>query len=182
MRQATWAGVDLSLTHSCIVLVRKSQNGKETVKVVDVKTKPDEFQNDVDRIIYIANRVVDTMSEQAPSAICIEAPALLARGRSVNQIFGLNMVVRVFLRQSGHLFYDVMPAELKKFACGKGNADKSLVVRDVFKRFDYEAGSNDEADAYILAQIAKRLSCGRLPGDVSFQNEVVEKVLERSLS
>jgi crossover junction endodeoxyribonuclease RuvC len=43
---------------------------------------------------------------------------------------------------------------LKQFICGKGNAAKADVVREVTRRFDWFVGGEDEADAVVLAAMA----------------------------
>lgn len=49
---------------------------------------------------------------------------------------------------------EVAPTTLKKFACGKGNADKSAVVSAMTKKHGVEFGNDNEADAYALARVA----------------------------
>ncbi len=56
-------------------------------------------------------------------------------------------------RVCGVAFLVVPPARLKKFACGKGNAKKDEIRLAVYKRWGFEAPTNDEVDAYVLARI-----------------------------
>ncbi len=52
---------------------------------------------------------------------------------------------------------DVPPAVVKKYATGKGNADKDTVLLAVARRFPHvDITGNDEADALILAAMGAR--------------------------
>jgi crossover junction endodeoxyribonuclease RuvC len=44
----------------------------------------------------------------------------------------------------------VSPASRAKYATGKGNAGKDVVMREVARRFPDFAGGEDEADALVL--------------------------------
>lgn len=47
----------------------------------------------------------------------------------------------------------VPPTSLKKFATGKGNADKESVIASVASVWNYHIPHNDEADAFVLMQM-----------------------------
>lgn len=52
----------------------------------------------------------------------------------------------------------VAPSTLKKFILGKGKGEKSFIVREVFKAYGLDAGTDDEADACALAHIGACLT------------------------
>jgi len=62
-------------------------------------------------------------------------------------------VVRGVLFDLNIPFLLVAPNTLKKYATGKGNADKYTVMRQADKRLGYEGSSTDEADALWLRAI-----------------------------
>jgi crossover junction endodeoxyribonuclease RuvC len=66
---------------------------------------------------------------------------------------GYEVRSRMISLVAGSIF-EVAPTTLKKFACGKGNADKSAVVSAMTKRHGVEFGNDNEADAYALARCA----------------------------
>ena len=66
------------------------------------------------------------------------------------QLAGL---VRACLFDLNIPFLLVAPNTLKKYATGKGNADKYTVMRHADKRLGYEGSSTDEADALWLRAI-----------------------------
>jgi crossover junction endodeoxyribonuclease RuvC len=61
---------------------------------------------------------------------------------------------------------------LKKFVAGKGNVDKNVVLKEVFKRWQFDTDDDNIADAFVLMQIGRCLA-GQLPA----QNEVQVKII-----
>ena len=46
------------------------------------------------------------------------------------------------------------PKILKMFVTGNGNSGKDLMIREVFKRWNFDTNNNDVADAFGLAKMA----------------------------
>jgi crossover junction endodeoxyribonuclease RuvC len=112
--------------------------------------------------------------------ICIEdyfMPANKGQLKSAMSLAALGTIMRLTLFEAGFAFYVVAPSQLKKFATGKGTGQKSIVVREVFKRWGVEAKDDNQADACTLAHIAEALITED-PERVKFQAEVVKKVTE----
>lgn len=56
---------------------------------------------------------------------------------------------------------EVAPSALKAFATGKGNAPKPVVMLEVFKRWAFDPGQDDNiADAYVLARMVRAATLG----------------------
>lgn len=89
---------------------------------------------------------------------------------------GIGWGVRMKLDEMGIKYIEVPPTVLKKFATGKGNSGKQVVMREVFKRWGYENDSDNIVDGYVLAQIG-RAADGKLE-TVKFQKEALNKVSE----
>lgn len=87
--------------------------------------------------------------------VLIEGYAFGARGRAVFSIGELGGVVRLELFRGCLPVVDIPPSNLKKFATGKGNASKDLVLVEAVKRLGYEGASNDEADALWMLNMAR---------------------------
>jgi hypothetical protein len=85
----------------------------------------------------------------------IEAPmTVMHQGRG-------NLVERAFIfsclysSQEVTNTFTVNPSTHKKFTCGTGAAKKELVLKFVYKRWNFDTNSNDVADAYSIAQCAR---------------------------
>jgi crossover junction endodeoxyribonuclease RuvC len=104
----------------------------------------------------------------------IEDFSFASKGRAVFEIGGFGYLVRHALRKRGVEMLLVAPTLVKKFATGKGNADKSLVLKEVYKRWQADFEDDNVADAYVLA----RIGMVYLTGDyvTSFQQEVMDKL------
>lgn len=87
---------------------------------------------------------------------------------------GIGWGIRMALYRVGIKYTEVPPAQLKRFACGRGNASKEYVAIGVYKRWGFESTSNNITDAYVLAQIA-RAQTGKLPL-TKFQKEVIARI------
>lgn len=69
----------------------------------------------------------------------------------------IGTVLRYFAMQKGVPLIEVAPTQLKKFACGKGNAKKDEIRLAVFKNWQQEFKSHNEVDAFVLAKIAEAI-------------------------
>jgi len=48
-------------------------------------------------------------------------------------------------------FYYIPPTKLKKFVTGKGNCEKSLILKAVYKKWNFDTDDDNIADAYGIA-------------------------------
>lgn len=92
-----------------------------------------------------------------------------------SEIVGLSYIVRYKLWQAGIPCIQVNPMHLKKFVSGRGNAEKSMILREVYRRFGAIVSNDNEADAVVLAHIGMAL-LGTWEPQTAAQREVLEKV------
>ncbi|MFE6745914.1 hypothetical protein ACFVGM_08695 [Kitasatospora purpeofusca] len=93
--------------------------------------------------------------------ICLEGYAPGSRfGREV--LGELGGITRLALAQTWppDLLTVVSPSAAKKFATGSGTAPKDTVLLQVYKKWGAEFASNDLADAYVLARVARGMTLG----------------------
>ena len=70
---------------------------------------------------------------------------------------------RHWLRTLSDLRVLVTPSQLKKFATGKGNVDKNVVIKEVYKRFGIDTDDDNTADAVVLGYIGLALTDEYVP-------------------
>ena len=75
----------------------------------------------------------------------------------------LNGIVEFWLWHRRIPYVLVAPSTLKKFILSSGKAEKSFIVREVYKAYALDAGTDDEADACVLAHIGACLTGAEEP-------------------
>lgn len=106
-----------------------------------------------------ARRLTDIRSEimesaEAANLVLIEGYSYGSVNSQAHSLGELGGVVRVALYEDGIPYLVVSPSEIKKYATGKGNASKDAVLQQAVHRSGRTFGSNDEADAWWLLQMA----------------------------
>ena len=153
-------GIDPSLTSTGIVVLR----GNKVELAVTTKNKPelgtiDRVRLIYERIVCVAESLTDGEKWQAPDLIVIEGFSYGSKGRSVFDIAYLGWRIREELErlrtEDNIPWLEVPPSQLKKFATGQGNANKEIILQQVYKRWGVEFSDNNQADAYVLARIGE---------------------------
>ncbi|MFD6770618.1 hypothetical protein ACFWC6_30845 [Micromonospora chalcea] len=139
-------GIDLSLTCTGI-----AGNGwTDTIK-------PNARLRGVERLLWIRDEITNAYAVAA-DLITIEGPSYGSQGSSRqsghHERAGLWWMVRSALHQRDKRVAVIPPASLKRYATGKGNADKAAMMLAVARRFPWFDGGEDEADALWLAAMA----------------------------
>lgn len=133
-------GLDLSLRSTGIA------DADGTVRVV----RTSELRG-MQRIDVIQTAVVRALD--GVDLVAVEGYAMAARGRSVFALGEVGGVVRHTIWVLGHAWIDVPPTSLKRYATGRGDANKIAMVIAARDRLGYEGGDTDEADALWLRAI-----------------------------
>lgn len=87
-------------------------------------------------------------------------------------------IIRYHLIEKGLRPIVIAPATLKKFITGKGNADKSIVLKEVLRRYELDIDDHNMADAFGLALIGKAIMEGT-DGLPAFQRDIIEEIKMR---
>ena len=171
--EGCFVGLDMSLTGTGFFMKRGSTVAMETVKTTP-KTCPD----DLARLRHIVSEVMRRIPKDV-RMVCIEDFFTPSNPFQIGAAIGLAMLgatMRLALYEAGMPFFVVAPSQVKKFATGKGTGQKSMVVKEVFKRWGYEAKDDNQADACGLAHVAEALCSPELERP-QYQREVVKTVL-----
>ncbi len=111
----------------------------------------------LDRLVRFALERVEVAAAAPatlPPLVLVEGYSLMSKGAGHHDTTELGGVLRreIWFR-AGVRAVEVPPGTLKKFATGKGNANKTVVVSRVALRWGVEFGTDDEYDAYALARL-----------------------------
>lgn len=138
-------GIDPSLTGTGLVAL----DGDELLFSECYKPK----SKGIERLLDIESVVGDFLYAHNPQIICLEGYSFGSRGRAVFQTGELGGIIRAMLYAYGKDWLEITPSQVKKFATGKGNSGKDLILQQVYKRWGQEFKTSDEADAFVLAKI-----------------------------
>lgn len=135
-------GLDLSLTSSGVA---PSDGSTYRIKTNAKQTLPDRLRTIADRVCFEISNNTLTLIEEVPSHAAFSITALAKVHGAVLYKIG-----------NSPMLYATPPV-LKKYATGKGNANKDAVLAEAIRRFNFQGTSNDEADAFILMNMGMDL-------------------------
>lgn len=145
----TVIGLDLSLTSTGAVVLSPGEEPHNVAQEsMVIKSK---FKGEA-RLEHIREQVMVLVGLNQPDLIVLEGYAF-GRPNAMAALGELSGVIKHSLHVQGWPFMVVPPTRVKKYVCGKGNAKKDEVRLGVYKRWGFEAKTNDEIDAYGLARI-----------------------------
>jgi Holliday junction resolvasome RuvABC endonuclease subunit len=139
-------GLDLSLTSTGVA---PSDGDPYRIKTTSSQSLPK-------RLHIIADGIKREVDKTAQDVLLVieEVPSHAAF--SITGLAKVHGAVLYVLGEDTPYVY-VTPPVLKKYATGKGNANKDVVLAAAIRRFDFEGTSNDEADAWILMNLGLEL-------------------------
>ncbi len=169
-----YLGLDLSLTATGFYLIR--EGGKD--EYFEINTKPEMFQDDIERSDYIARMILEKIKGVEISFIAVEDYFTGKQAQSVIKLATLGTVVRTRLLDAGYPYMAFAVAQIKKFESGAGNSPKDNMLKSVFKKHGLDTSSNNIADACAIAHIGKGY-CEWMSGRrdfLAYETEVMKKV------
>lgn len=95
----------------------------------------------------------------------------------------LGGVFRLALYDNTVAFNVVAPPSVKKYCTGSGRADKNVILKEVFRRWEVDVTSDDLADAFVIAKIAEAVWSVQNNRDIILtktEREVVNKILNEN--
>lgn len=174
-------GVDFSLSNAGICRLR--QDGKFKTFSFKAKDMPKEvrgrnvfvarmarYDNHIDNIVATIARTPNVVG------IYLEGYSYASQGRAVITLGEVGGILRNRLESEFGKVHEVPPSSLKQFILGKGSGDKIAMAMGVYKRWHLEFPSNDECDAFGLAQLGA-CCLGWWPAVNAAQRQAVEAVL-----
>jgi crossover junction endodeoxyribonuclease RuvC len=169
----SYLGLDLSLTATGFYLITEDKP-----VFMEIKTKPEKFPNEIARVDYIADVILENIKKYKVKFIALEDFFSGQQAMSVIKLAILGSIVRYRLLEAGYSYLAVAPTQIKKFETGKGVAPKDNMLKSVFKKHGFDTNSNNIADACAIAHLGKSY-CEYLGGKRDFAKyelEVLKKI------
>lgn len=150
----TVAGLDLSLTGTGVCRLATGQPA--TLATIGSAGKRDDtLAQRHQRLVRLAGRILHAVGDV--DLAVVEGPAYASTTGHMHDRSGLWWLVVHGLRNHAGRVVEVTPASRCRYATGKGNAPKDAVLAAVVRRYPgIEVGTNDEADALVLAAMGAR--------------------------
>lgn len=160
-------GLDLSLTSTGIAALDVGGGALFTHAVRSKGTKADRLPQNTARLRDLAGRITAAVRRVDPDLVVVESALFSShQDSSAHRRAGLWWLV-VDTLDAAYPVVAAAPTTVKKFATGKGNADKSAVLLAVARRWGEDVlpdARGDRADAAVLAALgAYRLGGASLP-------------------
>lgn len=138
----TVLGLDLSLTATGVA----GNAGHGWADVI----KPPAHLRGHQRLAHIQAEITDLYLTRV-DLVVVEGPSYGSVTGSFHERAGLWWLITHHLWARGTPVAVMPPASLKKWATGKGNASKDLVLLETVRRYPWFQGDNNAADALCLA-------------------------------
>lgn len=94
----------------------------------------------------------NALAEHVRPDLVVFEGLVVFRGNAVLQLAGLGYMVRCDYDLAGYQLFDIPPSTLKKFATGRGHAEKSEMITAARLYLGYDGFDDNEADALWLLQ------------------------------
>jgi Holliday junction resolvasome RuvABC endonuclease subunit len=180
-KQTTIVGIDYSLNSPAICIAgdnfdfdkcsfhfltrKKKYVGKFDKNIFGYEYK--DFNTPIERFTNISIWALDVIHKNKSNTakVFIEGYSFGSKGQAVFQIAENCGILKYRLQMSPTILYDtIVPSVVKKYASGKGNADKQLMYdsfkehtkKDLMKIFDMQTLNNpvtDIVDSYYIAKV-----------------------------
>lgn len=167
-------GIDPSLTNTGICYGSTDDTWQVTT-CSSVKLGDSVFDR-VRRYESLVAKIMRILETVKPTLILIEEYAYSKNMSGQMYLGEFGGILRWNITDLTEHVYEVTASGLKKFATGKGNAPKDLVMAHVAQRYGQLFKNNDEADSFVLYQMAL-VAAGRVEAANAAQRESVAKVL-----
>lgn len=148
--------------------------------IVTLQFEPKKFGSGIDRLIAIEQALAVHLAAwndaDTIEHVCLEGYAMASKfGRE--KAGELGAIVKRTLHEvlADPVCYPtiVAPFSLKKFITGKASVGKSVIIKDVLRKWGRDLDDDNAADAYGLAQIAKALIHGT---ELAYEQTVLDNL------
>lgn len=166
----------------CGIIVLDLDTG-ETIHYDQWVSKPDQGRtHPMERVAYYSGQLDDLITRHQPLFVIIENYGFTPKQGKDTIVLTCHIghALRDNIWENKVPYLEVPPNNLKKFVLGKGQGGKDEMRLGVFKRWGVEFKTDDQCDAYGLAQMARSLYTGEVASKA--QAESLRFLLDDSLA
>ena len=129
----------------------------------------------IERALAFSDWLAQFLQQNTVSTITVEGYGF-ANAHTLVPLVEIGTMFRMVAKLSDIPCQEVPPTVLKKFCTGSGSAKKEVIIREVFRRWAFEAKTNNEADAFVLAHIGRARALGEAGGYPKLQMESLKNL------
>ncbi len=161
-------GLDLSLTSPGF-----SVYNVDTKEVNSGTWNPDKRKG-FERIDWILDQV-KLLTSKPDTFLVIEGYSFASKGAAVISLGELGGIIRHYLWKSNINYKEMPPTTAKKFLCGSGSAQKSIIIKEVYKKYSIDCTDDNQADAVNLMYLGLAIQ-NQFPFSITkIQQEILDK-------
>lgn len=134
---------------------------------------PPEIMRGMERLSYLEAQFKSMIADTGLKGAAIEGYAFGVKGGRLADLAEWGGLIRMALYRAEIPTITVPPQTLKKYLVG-GGIEKNKILLEVFKKYGVECGTDDEADALVLADMARH-KWGRIAPKTERQREALQK-------
>lgn len=153
-------GIDLSLTGTGLACLEdgiliKTQLVKSELEGKGLLDRMSRIKKILDEISAFINQYYDA-TKSVETLFVTEGYSFASRAGMAFSLGELGGIIRYWMATTVECdkkcsVLEVPPTQLKKFITGKGNADKNIVIKEIYKNYKVDIDNDNEADAFALA-------------------------------
>lgn len=174
-----YIGLDPSLTGYGVVIY--FADGQALDRLIVTKADQDVYAYRLKLIKDLLVQLLTPIHENyTVRAICMERPAYAASGAFTGGLVHAATALALLEVFDGTTLVKpdlVATNTLKKFVTGKGTGPKSVIIKGVYKKWEFDTDNDNLADAYGLARLASAVTCGT--SELSYERDCITTVLKR---
>ena len=164
-------GIDASLSCTAVVVIGDDGN-VDTSEAIKSKYSKDRFK----RYSLLCEGIFRWITHD--DSVYIEGYSYGSKGKGVSSMYEFGGILRYKLWSLKVDYTEVPPTVIKKFVTGKGNANKTQVMKCLIQRYGADFGTDDEYDAYGVALVGHALE-GKNDKLFDYQKEAIKKLMQR---
>jgi len=144
-------GLDLSITATGVADI--TRHGR--IITSTIRTDPKDFSRDERgtrlRLTHIVSIIAELIPDGDPPAlVAVEGPSYGSKGNALHQLAGLWWLTYDHLVRAALPVVVIPPGQVKKYATGKGTADKTAMAVALQRHAGIELGDDNQVDAWWL--------------------------------
>ena len=112
--------------------------------------------NGFERLAWFRTAIDKLVNTYKPD-ICVIENYGFANSHSLVPLVEIGTTIRMVFHDRKIPIVNIAPTSLKSFVCSSGNAKKEMMILEAYKRWGFQAATNNIADAYGLAKVGQYL-------------------------